>query len=360
MLTYKAARALRGEPILLVPDAAALAALPAGLTAVRDRRGNTFPAARRGENVLAVLDADEGETLELTGVGGGPAPQFAVSFAKGDNCVGIDCGGKPFTRLVTDPAFAKPFLGPVWSSQGTSFTRLDLTAKEHPHQRSVFCAVGDVSLAGGAQNVDFWNEPEGHGVQRVKGEVRTSSDAAGGCVSASVVWSDASGRPMMDDERSYTFYVQSPQCRYVDLELTFRASYGEVVFGPSKEAGPLGIRVCDEMRGDRGGKIVNSYGARAEAECWGRLAQWVDYSGSCGGSPLGIAAFDDEYNERFPTAWHVRDYGLFAANNLYFRGGLTIPAGRTLTYRWRLVFHEGEAGIANRYIVYAGGRHRLK
>jgi len=71
------------------------------------------------------------------------------------------------------------------------------------------------------------------------------------------------------------------------------------------------------------------------------------------GNDLGIAAFDDEMNERFPTAWHIRNYGLFAANNLYFKGGFTIKAGESLTYRFRVVFHEDNSAVADRYILYA-------
>jgi len=43
-------------------------------------------------------------------------------------------------------------------------------------------------------------------------------------------------------------------------------------------------------------------------------ADWCDYYGSIGGKTVGIAMFDHPSNPRHPTTWHVRDYGLFAAN----------------------------------------------
>ena len=51
----------------------------------------------------------------------------------------------------------------------------------------------------------------------------------------------------------------------------------------------------------------------------------------------------------------MRDYGLFAANNLYFKGGLTIPEGGSLTYRFRILFHRAELTvdeIAAKYAQY--------
>lgn len=83
-----------------------------------------------------------------------------------------------------------------------------------------------------------------------------------------------------------------------------------------RRPGPLGIRINEEMRADRTGSFVNAYGARNEAECWGRPAPWCDYTGMVEGQKYGTAVFDHEDNERYPTAWHIRDYGLFAANNL--------------------------------------------
>lgn len=130
-----------------------------------------------------------------------------------------------------------------------------------------------------------------------------------------------------------------------------------MVFGATKEAGPLGIRVRDEMRCDIGnGHILNSWGARGENECWGRSAEWCDYSADIDGAgQMGITVFDNCKNERHPTAWHVRAYGLFAANNLFFKGGFTIQAGQSITYRYRVIFRRRSMTneeISDRYVIY--------
>jgi len=72
-------------------------------------------------------------------------------------------------------------------------------------------------------------------------------------------------------------------------------------------------------------------------------------------------------NPRHPTTWHVRDYGLFAANpfglhdfnpkqNPRGKGDLTVPEGETVTFRYRLFFHAGtpdEARIAEVWQAFA-------
>jgi hypothetical protein len=77
---------------------------------------------------------------------------------------------------------------------------------------------------------------------------------------------------------------------------------------------------------------------------------------------MGVALFDHPQNPRFPTWWMVRDYGLLAANPLgqheFERlsnehvGDLRIPAGQSVTFRYRIVLHAGnaeEAKLAERY-----------
>jgi hypothetical protein len=74
---------------------------------------------------------------------------------------------------------------------------------------------------------------------------------------------------------------------------------------------------------------------------------------------------------RHPTTWHVRDYGLFAANPFGLHdfekkpahsGDYTIPAGKALTFRYRFILHEGDettGKIAEEYKRYAGGQEPL-
>jgi NADH:ubiquinone oxidoreductase subunit len=99
---------------------------------------------------------------------------------------------------------------------------------------------------------------------------------------------------------------------------------------------------------------VNSEGQR-DADAWGKAARWVGYWGTVEGKDVGISILDHPKNLRHPAHWHARDYGLFAANPFGLHdftgappgsGDHVIPDGGTLTLRYLLVFHEGDAEAA--------------
>ena len=114
---------------------------------------------------------------------------------------------------------------------------------------------------------------------------------------------------------------------------------------------------ADPKRGNHtaGGQSVNSEGVRDRA-MWGKRAAWVDYWGTIDDKAVGIAMFDHRDNPRHPTWWHARDYGLVAANPFgvnHFEGkpdgtgDMTLQAGETMTFRYRFLFHPGDATSAN-------------
>lgn len=175
----------------------------------------------------------------------------------------------------------------------------------------------------------------------------------------------------------------------MDFEVTLKATEGDVVFGDEKD-GLMAIRVPETMRvlkplvkgesakgGD--GHIVMSTGisddgasaaaakdAKREAQTWGKRAEWCDYFGPVEGKTVGIAIFDHPSNPRHPTWWHVRDYGLFAANPFgqhFFEGAkdehlgdFKLAKGQSVTFRYRFYFHNGDttAGkVAEEFAAYA-------
>jgi hypothetical protein len=117
------------------------------------------------------------------------------------------------------------------------------------------------------------------------------------------------------------------------------------------------------------GHIVTARGDR-DNNAWGKRAEWCDVHGEHQGKVYGVAIFDHPQNLRHPTWWHVRDYGLFAANPFGWHdfeprttkpnaGLLTIPARGSLTLRYRVYFHMGDEKAANlttRYAEYAAGK----
>ena len=96
----------------------------------------------------------------------------------------------------------------------------------------------------------------------------------------------------------------------------------------------------------------------------GQPANWVDYWAKIDSHTVGVAIFDHPKNPRHPTRWHARDYGLIAANPFGLHhfadqpegtGDMTIPAGQSVTFRYRFLFHDGDpvqADIPARYRQY--------
>lgn len=341
---YTAPRTLREEPVLLRTQE-----VPDGLTSV-SAGGKVFPASPAEGGILAILSAEKGETLVLE-AGSELCGSCKAEVNAEASAVSLSANGFSFAEYVFAPEFPKPHLGPVTDNSGNSFTRCDRMHKEHPHQRSLIIAIGDVN------GVDCWNEPADCGFvrnEKIYGVVSSSAYAA---FTAKNRWTDHDGNPLMTENTRFMVYNQSEDCRTLDIAVTFTADFGDVVFGATKEAGPLGLRLRDELRADIGsGTLCNSRGGVGEGECWSKEAEWCDYHGCVDGiGEMGVTVFDNPTNERFPTAWHIRAYGLFAANNLYFKGGYTLNAGDSITYTYRILFRRKEMSaeeIAERYESY--------
>jgi len=191
-------------------------------------------------------------------------------------------------------------------------------------------------------------------------------ELGGGVIRERCNWVDHEGKVLCSDERTLRFQAQ-PDVRIVDFAITLIASQGPVTFGDTKE-GSMAIRLPATLsvkgKGAQG-HIVTSAGQR-DVAAWGTAAEWVDYHGPVDGKVVGVAIFDAPQNPRHPTTWHVRDYGLFAANPFGLHdfkkgepkgaGDLKLAAGERATFRYRFVFHSGDeqAGkVAERYREFA-------
>jgi len=229
---------------------------------------------------------------------------------------------------------------------------------DHKHHRSLWTAYGDLN------GVDDWSEESGHAVVRHREFLEQTSGPVFGRIRARNDWLDGSGRKILDEEREVTVYNLPDIARVIDLRVVLRATESDVRFGDTKEGGIVSIRVATSMDGDKGGVITNSYGGVSEAETWGKRAHWCDYSGPVDGRTVGIAVFDNPSNFRYPTYWHVRNYGLMTANpfalSAYTRdpncdGSHTVPMGTVFPFAYRIYIHDGDAAagrVAEKYHGY--------
>ena len=284
--------------------------------------------------------------------------------------VRIEVNGQLLTEYVfknVPRPFCYPLLGPANLPMTRNWPMKEAPAedRDHPHHRSLWFTHGAVN------GHDFWSEARDFGKIVHDGFAEISSGKDTGVLRSKNKWVAKDGTVACTDELTLRVYNRPARERLFDYEITIHASHGEVTFGDTKE-GSMAVRLNETMRlkpnkenqGKPGGHIVNSEGVR-DGETWGKRAAWCDYHGPVEGKIAGIAIFDHPQNPRHPTWWHVRDYGLFAANPFgkhdfeslpdKTAGNLVVPAGKSVTFRYRIYIHEGdekESKVAERYAEY--------
>lgn len=293
--------------------------------------------------------------------------QVVVADLKDDGRVSVCIEGKPFTSYHYAEKWVRPFLHPVIGPYGKQITRDYPVAKgpkgekeDHPHHKSIWIAHGDCN------GVDNWSEEPNHGYQRHQGFTQLVSGPVFGAISAKNNWCAHNGRKQFEEVRDLRFYALPGGVRLFDIDVTFKMTQTNMTFGDTKEGGIVSVRVASSMDAALGGinKIENGIGAVNEEETWGRKAPWCDYNGLVDGKHLGIAVFDHEDNLRYPTNWHVRNYGLMTANpfgwshfrpDLKLRGDMQFKKGSTTQWRYRFYIHKGDATkshVGERFLDY--------
>jgi len=278
--------------------------------------------------------------------------------------VRVEINGRLFTEYIFKDV-PRPYFYPVIGPGELAMTRkwpMESPPGEdhdHPHHRSLWFAHGLVN------GIDFWSEQKGFGKIVSEGKVETEMRGNSGIIRSKDQWVTPKGMVVCTDDRVFrVFAMDDPDERMFDFEITLHAPEGDVVFGDTKE-GTMAIRVAESMKlKGHPGHIINSEGERDDAT-WGKHAKWCDYYGPVEGKIVGIAMFDHPDNPRHPTWWHVRDYGLFAANPFgqhdfekldnKSAGDFKIPAGKSATFKYRFLLHRGdekEGKVAERYGEY--------
>jgi hypothetical protein len=295
---------------------------------------------------------------------GGPAPAKGIRVERRGDNLEIRVDGELFTRYDTTTGPNKPYFYPIVMPGGRALTRgypiepATGESRDHPHHRGLWITHGAVNGA------DFWLEGARAATTVHKRYEQIESGPVYGGFRATTDWIGADGRKICEDTREVRVYAVG-ETRLIDLTVTFHATNGPVTFGDTKE-GFLGLRVADTMRVKGGRGHIETSADTKDAAAWGKRAAWVDYYGPVRDATLGVAIFDHPRNLRHPTWWHVRDYGLFAANPFGIHdfepqqpagaGSHTIPSGGELTFRYRLYLHPGstaEARVADAWAAYA-------
>lgn len=331
--------------------------------------GTTLTALKWGDQQLAVqADGNEvcfllnrlpaGEVAVLQPADA--APSGGVHLEDTGTQILVSVNGEPFTRYRY-AGVHRPYYWPVHAPGGVPVTRawpMDENSpnevRDHPHHRSLYHAYGDVN------GVDNWSDEPGHGCTVHCSTDELTSGPVFGRIATTSHWTTPDSVPLLRQTSRVTIWRGDALRRIMDFDLRLTALEQDIHFGDTKEGGLLTVRMATSLDVDHGGRIENSYGGINEAETWGRAAHWCDYHGLLDGQRTGICVMDHPDSFRYPTYWHVRNYGLMAANPFALaaytggrkQGSHLLRAGETLHFRYRVVVHLGdtrEAGIAAQY-----------
>lgn len=300
-------------------------------------------------------------------------PRIRVVPDEGQRRVDVFIDGNPFTAYIWPEKLAKPVLYPLRTAKGTVVTRgypLEPRPGEridHPHHAGMWFNYGNVN------GFDFWNNSEAikaEGAPKMGNIRHTAITQAKSGLDQGELEIDAdwvTGKQVILKEHTRFVFRGGPDFRSIDRITTLQALSERVVFNDDKE-GVLGMRVTRDLEAPTdkpevftdangnatsvakldntgvNGSYLTSEGNKGDA-AWGTRGRWCNLSGQVGSEPVTITILDHPANPGFPTYWHARGYGLFAANPLgqkIFSNGkqelnFSIASGQSATFRYRIL-----------------------
>jgi hypothetical protein len=101
------------------------------------------------------------------------------------------------------------------------------------------------------------------------------------------------------------------------------------------------------------GNYLTSEGKMGDS-AWSTRARWCNAFAKMGGDSVSVTIIDHPSNTNYPTYWHARGYGLFAANPLgatVFSNGkhvtnLHLNKGESVVFRYRVVVQNGKETLS--------------
>ena len=231
---------------------------------------------------------------------------------------------------------------------------------------------------GDVNGLDFWNNsrdiPEakkngfGTVVHREVNKIQNGNDKA--ILEVTADWKKPDGTNLLEEETKYIF-SGTGNMRTIERITTLTALKEDVSFKDNKE-GVLGIRLARELEhpskkpevftdasgkgtavpklNNEGvsGKYRSSEGKEGD-DVWGTRGEWVNLNGVIDSKPVSLVILDHPKNVGYPTYWHARGYGLFAANPLgqkeFSKGkevlDFKLPAGESVTFRYKVLINSG-------------------
>lgn len=320
-------------------------------------------------------------------------PRLKLVRDDSEKRVDVLVDGQLFTAYIYPDTIMKPVLYPVVTAGGNRVTRsfpLDGVAGErvdHPHHVGIWLNYGHVN------GLDFWNHSEAipadqkhkFGTIRHRAIVDARENGTTAFLAVAADWLKPDGSLLLAERTEFRFAAAGID-RIIDRTTTLTAAAEEVLFKDDKE-GTVAIRVARGLEQPTSqpdiftdatgrptavpvlnndgvtGRYFSSEGPEGD-EVWGTRGRWMNLAGRLGDEDVSVIMIDHPANPGYPTYWHARGYGLFAANPLgqaAMSGGketlnFTLKQGASVRFQYRFVIHSGarpgNADIASRYAVF--------
>ncbi|HEX8279570.1 MAG TPA: PmoA family protein [Segetibacter sp.] len=295
--------------------------------------------------------------------------------------VDIFIGQKPFTSFLFPDTLEKPVLYPIYAANGTVVTRgfpihpVPGDPTDHPHHLGLWFNFENVN------GLDFWNNSYAIPAEKKSGygwiktdRILESKSGSKGTISYHANWTNQKNSVLLEETTRFEFSGNDHQ-RIIDRITVLKADT-LVTFTDAKD-GLLGLRVAHALEiptnedqkftDDKGnvtvvkggtdkipnGNYVTSEGKQGN-DAWSTRGVWCKVYGKMGSDSISVAIIDHPKNPNYPTFWHARGYGLFAANPLgekVFTNGksqknLTLKKGESVSFRFRILIDNGKETIS--------------
>ena len=301
-------------------------------------------------------------------------PDIRLEVNNQEKKVDVLVDGMLFTSYIYPEEVKKPVLWPILSSCGDTITRcFPLVRKsgertDHPHQVGMWLTYENVN------GLDFWNNSEAIPIERrdqygtiyQRSIEKVESGKGKGVLSVVCDWDTPQKEVLLKENTSFTFRVGN-NIRIIDRTTLLTAIADTVTFYDVKD-GMFGMRVARslELPSEEPVTLTDSHGIATKvgkmdntgvtgnfrssegiegAKVWSTRARWMKLWGQINNKPVSLVIVDHPENVNYPTYWHARGYGLFAANPLgekiFSKGtkelNYTLKKGESVTFRYRVI-----------------------
>jgi hypothetical protein len=306
---------------------------------------------------------------------------FSLVKKSSEKKVEVLYNGRLLTAYCYFDSTEKPILFPIKTFSGVTVTRGYPIAPrpgertDHPHQVGLWLNYESVN------GLDFWNNSFAIPAERkpsygsikhqkiISTKISTKPKHDKATLKTLSHWVDHTQKILLEEKTEFVFRKVGNYF-IIDRTTSLKAKVPEVLFKDVKD-GLLGLRVARELElpskenskfidsqgnvtdvppttAEVTGTYVNAGGLSGDA-VWGKRSAWTYLTGKKDGQLITIAIIDHPSNPGYPTYWHARGYGLFAANPLgqkIFSNGkeelnFRLKQNQTAVFRYRIVVTEG-------------------